>query len=798
MARRGELAMDKYTSRIMAWQLRNPLWSDFSLDDLDGPLASASLRPQSLQELCLRRVALACDELATELPPLLQELLLDHACREGLLSPALLSACLTDRLELTDFGSRDFSVSAAVRHVASMASPPVLLQTVLLSWCYGFEASALLMLLAAVGGQLRVLHLWKCGYVDDGCARAVASRCPLLEDVDLRGCKQLTAASRAELLRSCTRLERVRLGEMHNDASVTAAGKLLRLRVLELPQSDEITCTGASHLRNCSELVHLNLTRSSVGRRSLAAIAAGCPLLSALTLDRCHHVDDRALAELRLLTGLRDLSVASTAISERSLVELPRLRRLKVNGCRCTALPAKRVPTEVLEMSGCPELRDVAFSHANALRVLDLSATPLRPECVAHLPLACANMRCLVLKEVEWLLPEILDAVVGQCYGSLQHLDLDQSEPIQGWEDQGSAVASLSRCTQLETLTVTGHGVGSHAIGQVLRNCPKLSSINACCPDLISEGQFAALDSSPCAAGLRALRERFTQFSFRTISSDGVGILIHRERPNDSEPDGAAAPHLEETGPEEAIRRSVFLAQTAEAAERYDEMCVFMREVCMAVPELNAEGRNLLYLAFKKRVGALRTHWRVVDDAAEAARESGAGDEAAFASERLESLANKIAVVAGEVFAIIDRLESLVSTDEAGIFYMKMRADYHRYLAETRQGMARTAAAQVADAGYAEALARARGALRSGHATLLGVALNYAIFMREVCADRDGACRLVRATLAGAALEYGSYPDGEEAAAALQLLRDNLGIWTTELTEGLESGGLIVEEADEP
>jgi hypothetical protein len=61
----------------------------------------------------------------------------------------------------------------------------------------------------------------------------------------------------------------------------------------------------------------------------------------------------------------------------------------------------------------------------------------------------------------------------------------------------------------------------------------------------------------------------------------------------------------------------VFMARTAETAERYEDMCKFMRELVkwtdVKKVDLTVEERNLLSVAYKNVIGARRASWRTLN-----------------------------------------------------------------------------------------------------------------------------------------------------------------------------------------
>lgn len=80
------------------------------------------------------------------------------------------------------------------------------------------------------------------------------------------------------------------------------------------------------------------------------------------------------------------------------------------------------------------------------------------------------------------------------------------------------------------------------------------------------------------------------------------------------------------------------------------------------------------------------------------------------------------------------------------------------------------------------------GELKSTHPIRLGLALNYSVFYYEIMSSPDIACKLAKKAFDNAIadlddLEEDVYPD---SASIMQLLRDNLTLWTSDLNERID------------
>jgi len=142
----------------------------------------------------------------------------------------------------------------------------------------------------------------------------------------------------------------------------------------------------------------------------------------------------------------------------------------------------------------------------------------------------------------------------------------------------------------------------------------------------------------------------------------------------------------------------VYLAKLAEQAERYEEMVQYMENLVTGstpVSELTVEERNLLSVAYKNVIGSLRAAWRIVSSIEQ--KEEGRKNEEHVSL--VKQYRSKVEAELSEICAgILRLLESHLvpsaSTGESKVFYLKMKGDYHRYLAEFKVGDERKAAAE--------------------------------------------------------------------------------------------------------
>merc|ERR1712039_995675 len=120
--------------------------------------------------------------------------------------------------------------------------------------------------------------------------------------------------------------------------------------------------------------------------------------------------------------------------------------------------------------------------------------------------------------------------------------------------------------------------------------------------------------------------------------------------------------------------------------------------------------------------------------------------------------------------------------------YQKMKADYYRYIAEFTCGDEKTKAAECARKAYADAQAVAEKGLPVTHPIRLGLALNYSVFQYEVLTNPDEACKMARTAFENAIAELDNVAEDsyKDSTLIMQLLRDNLTLWTSDQEGGGE------------
>ncbi|CAJ1083423.1 -3-3 protein beta/alpha-B-like isoform X2 [Xyrichtys novacula] len=221
-------------------------------------------------------------------------------------------------------------------------------------------------------------------------------------------------------------------------------------------------------------------------------------------------------------------------------------------------------------------------------------------------------------------------------------------------------------------------------------------------------------------------------------------------------------------------------AKLAEQAERYDDMAEDMKKVTEVGAELSNEERNLLSVAYKNVVGARRSAWRVISSLEQKSDPA----KVQQIKEYREKIEDELKKICQEVLDLLDKhlIPAAKDQTESKVFYQKMKGDYYRYLAEVASGTEREGVIENSKQAYAEALTSAEGEMAPTHPIRLGLALNYSVFFYEIVNSPTCACNLAKKAFDDAIAELDSLSSDsyKDSTLIMQLLRDNLTLWTNE------------------
>lgn len=262
----------------------------------------------------------------------------------------------------------------------------------------------------------------------------------------------------------------------------------------------------------------------------------------------------------------------------------------------------------------------------------------------------------------------------------------------------------------------------------------------------------------------------------------------------------------EQLNPSQLSREEcVFLAKLSEQAERYEEMMKYMKQCATSGSDLSVEERNLLSVAYKNVIGSRRASWRIVQTIAD--KENGVDNERyEYVEEYKKRIESELEEVCDEILNVLQ--DNLIfnaqnsqdpGANEAKVFYRKMKGDYHRYLAEFQKGQKKKASMNHAEDAYEQARTEAEKYLPPTHPIRLGLALNFSVYHYEIGNKPNKACELAKTAFddAIAELDQLSEESYKDSTLIMQLLRDNLTLWTQGAGDVDEGGDIQMNDVDE-
>lgn len=247
----------------------------------------------------------------------------------------------------------------------------------------------------------------------------------------------------------------------------------------------------------------------------------------------------------------------------------------------------------------------------------------------------------------------------------------------------------------------------------------------------------------------------------------------------------------------------IILAKMAEQTERYECMAKIMKKVTEdESTELNNEDRNLLSVAYKNVVGCRRSAWRVASSIE--CRSEGNEKKCAVAKQYREVIENELNSTCEEVLSLlkqylIPKADATKSDNvECYVFYLKMQGDYYRYLSEVASEDKKSVVVKASLDGYQQASDFAKDNMKTTHPIRLGLALNFSVFHYEIMNDSPKACELAKKAFDDAISELDALTEEcyKDSTLIMQLLRDNLTLWTSEQDQADAPAEESAETAD--
>jgi len=232
----------------------------------------------------------------------------------------------------------------------------------------------------------------------------------------------------------------------------------------------------------------------------------------------------------------------------------------------------------------------------------------------------------------------------------------------------------------------------------------------------------------------------------------------------------------------------VFLAKLYEKAERPVETLEFIKKFVVMNPVLNKEERNVLNSGYKYVIGSNRSSWRLLQqlEKKEEKKDKTANTNLASIREIKSNVEEEMRKTIGDIHDLLDNvLLPNATKNESKVYYLKLKGDYFRYMSEFTVKDEQEEAMTQAEIAYNEAYEIAEKNLSISNVTRLGLALNFSVFCYEVRNLKEDACLIAKNAFEEAVkvLDDLEKKKGKAEVLIIQLLKENLLLWTNELND---------------
>lgn len=238
---------------------------------------------------------------------------------------------------------------------------------------------------------------------------------------------------------------------------------------------------------------------------------------------------------------------------------------------------------------------------------------------------------------------------------------------------------------------------------------------------------------------------------------------------------------------QEAYDKLLYQAKITEEAGRPQETIEYMEQIIKSKnKELTLEERNLISVAYKNCVSTRRAAWRSIYGI-EVKEKANNSKYSNLVSELKQTLEAELFEWCNKMLSLIDNhLLKTTQNTENKVFYLKLKGDYYRYIAEFTAGNKHSEIAQSSLLAYTQASEIASN-LPYNNPTKLGLALNYSVFYYEVLNNAQTAVNIANQAFQEGITNLDNIEEHQykDATTILQLLKENIDMWSadTEMNE---------------
>lgn len=224
------------------------------------------------------------------------------------------------------------------------------------------------------------------------------------------------------------------------------------------------------------------------------------------------------------------------------------------------------------------------------------------------------------------------------------------------------------------------------------------------------------------------------------------------------------------------------LAQVAEIAERFEDAAKYMEDLIKKKKEdLTKEEKNIFYNSNKYIINSKRCALRTTNILEE--------KEKKHSTQYIPIVTNYKNILESEINDISKNIINIINnyllkktlSDESKVFYLKMKADYCRYICEIINTNENQIYVEESEKCYKEANDLVQN-FPWTNPIRLGLSLNYSVFYYEIKKNVNQAIKIAKEAIKGAKKQFDKIKEEEDkdGGVTLQTLKENVLLWEKE------------------
>lgn len=249
---------------------------------------------------------------------------------------------------------------------------------------------------------------------------------------------------------------------------------------------------------------------------------------------------------------------------------------------------------------------------------------------------------------------------------------------------------------------------------------------------------------------------------------------------------------MEESTPKKKYNRDeyIFLSKLYEKAERFPDMIKTISKIIELNPKLNKEECDILSTGYKSMITDKRSSWHILH-AMERKEKNKKSKTLQNIREIKSHIEQEIRDVCNQLQSVLDKyLIPNVEEYENEVYFYKLKADYYRYICEFAKEKEYEDNLKNSENFYKKAYNISIKNLPVNNCTRVGLALNYSIFLYEIKGEKNEAFDIAKKTFDESMkfVDDLEKPKCRDTLIIIQLLKENLIFWNSEMKEEEEKG----------